>query len=182
MGFSFSMEGRNIALESPEQIDTLIQFLHLYKTLTLPKATVKEKTDSDHFASITPPVVTTAQHGAGLLTKERSIPEATEAQPTDTSAPDANVPTPLSRYPLVVPPPGERAGDYIVRVLSNSGVAMDSNDITNAMLAIGWSTTVESKFKRRHMIDSTLRRKKNQFIQLPDGKWTLVQTATPQTP
>lgn len=167
MGFSFTMEGRNIALESPEQIDTLIEFLQLYKTLTLPKAPISRTQDLEQ----TPPAITTPT-------------EATPAHaaPTPEKADTSDAPILTANRRPIKPPPGEQAADYIVRVLSNSGVAMDSNDITTAMLAAGWTTQVNGEYKRRHMIDSTLRRKKNQFTQLPDGKWTLVQTTTPQTP
>lgn len=35
MAFSFTMDGGSIALKTPEQIDTMIEFLRLYKTLTV---------------------------------------------------------------------------------------------------------------------------------------------------
>ncbi|MBC8138263.1 MAG: hypothetical protein H8F28_20480 [Fibrella sp.] len=175
MGFSFSMEGRNIALDSPERIDTLIEFLRLYKTLT---------------GSVTP--TGSGGDSNAVATGAASVPPSPPADADDNPNPSSgDAPPPLDETPPatgrrrpVIPPPGQQMADYIVRVLEGvGGTSMDSNDIVNAMLAVGWTTRVDGEYKRRHMIDSLLRRKKDQFARLPDGKWVLAnQTAAPKAP
>lgn len=137
MGFSFTMEGNDIALDTPEQVDRMVQFLRLYQEIRFGTGETP-----------TAPTHTTAP----VRKRDTPFTDATEATETATGlfAPD--------RSPI--PPPGQRISDFAEKVLAASGKPMSSPELAEAMLGIGWESRADNDVDRAASVNTALLRYK----------------------
>jgi hypothetical protein len=159
MGFSFTMEGRDIALDTPEQVDKMVQFLRLYQELSFGTG----GTATAHTPAATPAQTTTPGR------KRDTPPTSTETTGTGLFAPD--------RSPI--PPPGQRISDFAAKVLAASGEPMSSPDLAAAMLGIGWESRADNEIDRAASVNTALLRYKDRFAKSPEGLWSMVDIQEP---
>lgn len=168
MGLNLTINGTAVSLDTPEQFDTLIHFLTLYKTLVIGKT-----------GATTEPMPNAAMSMPGSSMPPTFVQDSLFEQVSPTQAlfapsPVKNNASTRAKVRPPKPPPGQTTADYVIRVLDGATNGLQPETLVQTMVNLGWKTKAVTPYKQRHVVEAMMRRRTSHFVRLSDGAWALV--------